>query len=479
MNSEKIKLNRLISKTISGVWGEDDEAGNGTYVIRAANFTNTGEIDYSKLVKRNLEGEDIEKKQLRDGDIIIEKSGGGPNTPVGRVVQFNSINNNPFLCNNFTAILRPSKELVHPAYLFYQLFYLYQIGKVRKYQNQTTGLYNLKLEKYLNEEVIIPPLATQSKITAQLSRIQGLIAKRKETIELWDKYLDFLFIEMFLENPESEKWNFDSMEKTNVISKSVYGTAKKANDEGKGIPVLRMNNISYSGDISLEEIKWVELEKDELRALKLENRSVLFNRTNSPDLVGKIGVWDKGSGYTYAGYLINLKLDEKRINPYFFSAYFNSNFGKKILQSKARPSGSLANISATTLKSQKILLPPIELQNKFEKFYVKVKRQQQRSKNSLALLESLLQIILYNTFSEKMEVDEEKYFEDILRDLTIDELKNEKHLQYILNWFQKKSQRFSNFSKYKDGYTKLMELLDNGDIEQYYEKKQIKLRLKK
>ena len=105
-------LYQLIDKPISGEWGTE---GGTVNVIRTANFTNQGIIDFSKVVTRNIEDKKIIIKKLKEHDIIIEKSGGSPDQPVGRVVYFDK--KGLFLCNNFTSILRPKQELIFPKYL--------------------------------------------------------------------------------------------------------------------------------------------------------------------------------------------------------------------------------------------------------------------------------------------------------------------------------------------------------------------------
>lgn len=471
----RYKLRKLFEEPISGEWGNDDITGDGVYVLRTTNFTRIGEIDYSNVVKRDIDSKKIVTKKLKFGDLIIEKSGGGPNTPVGRVVFFNKKDSEPYLCNNFTTILRPKTELVNSKYIFYNLLYFYQIGKVKKYQNQTTGLYNLKLDRFLSEEVELPDIYTQEKIVAYLDRVRKLVDKRNKTIQLLDEYNKSVFLEMFLENPDSKNWDYHSLKNTKGVLDTTYGTAKKANIEGIGIPVLRMNNISNTGEFLLGDIKWVELNEHE--NLNLKNRQVLFNRTNSPELVGKIGVWDKGDGYTFAGYLIRLELDEKIINPYYFSSYFNSDFGKKILSSKARLSGSLANISATTLLNQEILLPPIELQRKYENIFLKIEVQKALYKKSLQMFDVLFQSSLQSAFSEDSQIEEEEVFESILRNLSLDDLKLGNRLKYLLNWLNKESSQFSNFESYDLAWDKLRDLLEQGSIEQVLEKDKIKLKI--
>lgn len=82
------KLADIFYKPISGEWGDEDINGIGIPVLRTTNFTNEGVIDYSNVVTRLINSKNIKDKFLVQGDIIIEKSGGSPNQPVGRVVFF-------------------------------------------------------------------------------------------------------------------------------------------------------------------------------------------------------------------------------------------------------------------------------------------------------------------------------------------------------------------------------------------------------
>lgn len=318
----------------------------------------------------------------------------------------------------------------------------------------------------------------QFKIVSKLNKIQDLIDKRIKTINLLDEYINSSFLEMFLDNPDSNKWKLEIINETEIINKTIQGIGRKSNIEENGIPFLRMNNITSNGEIDLKDLKWIKPTEKELITFKLSNRNILFNRTNSPDLVGKIAVWDKGDGYTFAGYLVRIDLDETLMNPYYFSSYFNSEYGKKVLKNKARISGNLANVSATRLKKQKILIPPIDLQNQYENIYLKIKSQKEKYNQSLDILEILFQSSLQDSFNEDSEIDEEKIFEDILQNLTIDDFKKGKRIEYLLNLLKKDKKKgdFSNSEKYNIALEKLLLLLEDGSIEQYLEKGNIKLK---
>ena len=98
---------------------------------------------------------------------------------------------------------------------------------------------------------------------------------------------------------------------------------------------------------------------------------VLFNRTNSPELVGKTCVFNLDTPMIIAGYIIRIKVNDK-ILPVYLSTMLNTSYGKKLLYSISKKSIGQANINAQELQNIKILIPPIELQNKFADFVKQV-----------------------------------------------------------------------------------------------------------
>ena len=155
-------LKDAVEKPLSGEWGSDDKDGNGIKVLRTANFTDAGIIDYSEVVTRNIDPKKLESKAMKTGDILIEKSGGSDTKPVGRVVYYLG-EPGEYLFNNFTSVIRPKKSLdILKRYLFEFMFVSYWNGGTRLYENKTTGLHNLRLSEYLEgTEIPIPPMDVQ------------------------------------------------------------------------------------------------------------------------------------------------------------------------------------------------------------------------------------------------------------------------------------------------------------------------------
>lgn len=151
----------LICKPLSGEWGKEDKTGTGIKVLRTTNFTDIGKIDFSDVVSRCIDQKKIDAKIMKPGDILIEKSGGSDTKPVGRVVYFEG-DDDEYLFNNFTSVLRVKKD-INPYFLFYFLFATYWNGGTDLYENKTTGIHNLKLMDYLSEtQIPVPPIEIQN-----------------------------------------------------------------------------------------------------------------------------------------------------------------------------------------------------------------------------------------------------------------------------------------------------------------------------
>lgn len=161
-----VPVSSVVIKPLSGEWGQEDTDGTGVKVLRTTNFTDSGFIDYTEVVRRSIELKKVEAKALRDGDILIEKSGGSDTKPVGRVVFYQETSEN-FLFNNFTALLRPNTPKLNSRFLFTFLFVTYWNGGTKLYENKTTGIHNLKLADYLvNTMIPIPPIEDQEVFAA-------------------------------------------------------------------------------------------------------------------------------------------------------------------------------------------------------------------------------------------------------------------------------------------------------------------------
>lgn len=371
-----MKLIDITGKAISGEWGNDCEDGNGIPVLRTTNFTDAGVINFANVVLRDIPPKDLSKKFLRPGDIIIEKSGGSDTKPVGRVVYFDS-EENKYLINNFTGLLRVVDQTKwYPRYVFYALFANYSFGGTRQYENKTTGLHNLKLDQYLNSfDIPDVDFQLQHHIADTLDKVsEGIEVCRRMLGEL-DLMVKAKFVEMFGTLPANELgWSTGTIR--DCVTEVRYGSSRKAAEGDKGqYPYLRMNNITYDGELDLTDIKSIDIPDDELDKCSVRRGDVLFNRTNSRELVGKTCVYNRDELMVLAGFVVRVRANERML-PEFLSAFMNSTFTKRLLLSMCKTAIGQANINAQEFQNIEIYIPPITLQREF----VDLKEQIDKSK---------------------------------------------------------------------------------------------------
>ena len=185
------KLEDLVSDTFPGEWGSEPISENAIKVIRTTNFTNEGYLDLTDVVTRDIEPKKVVRKKLKQGDTILERSGGTKDNPVGRVVFFDEIGD--YLPNNFTQVLRP-KESVNPVYLFYALYNSYNLNKaaMRAMASQTTGIQNLSMSDFMAKFIVLPSRNEQNKFEQIYRQADKSKFELKQCIENIDKVIKSL-----------------------------------------------------------------------------------------------------------------------------------------------------------------------------------------------------------------------------------------------------------------------------------------------
>ena len=392
-----MKLKDIFEKPISGEWGKEvGEGEKGSKVIRTTNFTNIGRLDLSSIVERDIDSIKHENKKLKFGDIIIEKSGGSPTQPVGRVVIFEETNEDVYFCNNFTSILRPNKNIV-PKFGLYLLKNLYNKKKVLKFQNKTTGIINIKLNDYLNNtEITIPNLEVQNRIAEVLNKTQELIEKRKEQIEALDELVKSKFIEMFgdpVKNPLGWKLKpfLDSGNCKNGMNFSASESGVELQYVGVGDfkDLSKIDNVNTLGKVSLNKIPSNEY--------ILQDGDILFVRSNgNKDLVGRcLAIYPKGVPTTYSGFCIRYrKTDDKLEIPYLLQVLKTDSMRKNM----AGRGANIQNLNQQILGSLMIPVPPIELQSQFTNFIEHVDKLKFEMEKSLKELEDNFNSLMQKAF---------------------------------------------------------------------------------
>lgn len=194
---ELAPIRSLIEGCWSGEWGSDPQGDDGNCVVfRATDIDSDGHLNLEGGASRHVLPSKLMAKLLRRGDILLEASGGAPDKPVGRVALVNQQPPQPSLTSNFFRFIRPI-ESIDARFLLFQLVALNRSSAIWRYQQQTTGLINLKVEDYLGYKVWSPSKARQAKISDILTCIDTAIEKTEALIAKYKQIKAGLMHDLF------------------------------------------------------------------------------------------------------------------------------------------------------------------------------------------------------------------------------------------------------------------------------------------
>ena len=357
------KLIEITWKALSGEWGTDDETGCGIPVLRTTNFTNEGIVNYRNVVTRTITKKKIAEKYLRQGDIIIEKSGGSDKQPVGRVIYFDGPDST-YLFNNFTGLLRvKDRNVWYPRYVFYSLFFNYRRGGTKAFENKTTGLHNLKVDDYVSRcEVRVENIQKQVAICEQLDRIFDIIRARQQQLQKLDELIKARFVELFGDGNHPHIALIDLIIEGAGLS---YGIVQPGDDGTGDMGVLRPVDM-VDGKISTASIKYIDRSiGDGFKKTELYGDELLITVRGTTGITALTDIRFNGMNVTRG--IAVVRYDRNKINPVYLNAYLNTDESQRYIQEHTR-GATLQQINLSDLRVQQIMVPPLALQEQMAAF---------------------------------------------------------------------------------------------------------------
>ena len=295
------------------------------------------------------------------------------------------------------AALKTDSQDIYPKYIGY-----YLSSKSQYLRDTCTGATIPHIQRSILESIKIPLLSLeeQIKVSNILDQAQELIDKRKAQIEALDELIQSVFYEMF-GDPGLNSKGWETGRISDIIVKTQYGTSTKANETEGEYAVLRMNNITYSGNWDFKSLKYVDLDEKDRKKYLVYKGEVLFNRTNSKELVGKTAVYKREEPMAYAGYLVKAT-PNNRANGQFIASYMNTKYTKSLLFNMAKNIVGMANINAEEFKNIKVYIPPIEIQNQFAEIVESIEKQKELLNESLVELENNFNSLVQRAFKGEL-----------------------------------------------------------------------------
>ena len=368
-----MKLNEICEVYSGYAIKEFNNIKKGLPVIKIGNILTDGTLNLGEC---QFSTEDInEKYHSKKGDIYVALSG----ATTGKLGIMED--EKKYIINQRVGIIRLKQKSVSQSYI--KFFLLKQTERII---DEATGCAqpNISPKQIGEYDVPVFPEKEMLQISDILNNIVCVIKHYKAMIKKYDDLIKARFIEMF-GRPFINNLNWESKQIKNVVNEVKYGTSKPSVENGE-YKYLRMNNLTYDGRFDLTDLKFISLDNDELEKCVVRKGDVLFNRTNSLDLIGKTADFDFDEDMVIAGYIIRIRLKET-IVPKFFSMYMNTDEMKLHLRTIAKGAVNQANINAQELQEIPIYLPPIELQNQFVNFVRQVDKSRFDIKKSITELE--------------------------------------------------------------------------------------------
>lgn len=372
--SEKVKLGDICNILNGYAFKSKKYVDKGIRVIRITNVQKGIIEDVDPKYYDISEIDNLKNYMLKENDLLISLTGN-----VGRV----GLMVKEFLpagLNQRVGCLRIKDDKN------VSIRYLYQCLNNNKFEteciNNSNGIAqkNLSTEWLKNYIIPVPNIEIQQQIANKLEKIQKIIEAKKQQMKDFDELIKSQFVEMFGDPYFNERnWKIGTI--SDLVSDVRYGTSKPSKEGGK-YKYLRMNNITYNGKLDLTDIKYIDIPEKEIEKCSAEKGDVLFNRTNSRELVGKTCVYDIDEKMVIAGFVIRVRVNDLA-NPYFLSEYLNTKYMKKNFYNMCKNASGQSNINAKELKNIKIYIPPIDLQNQFADIVKQIDKQKFESEIEL------------------------------------------------------------------------------------------------
>lgn len=321
-----------------------------------------------------------EKIEINNGDVLISWS-----ASLGVYIW----NNGKALLNQHIFKVVFDKIEVDKNYFVFAV--QYYLKEMQRHAHGATMKHIIKKD-FDNTRIPFPSLEQQENISKILLKTKQLINAHQQEIDKFDELIKARFVEMFGTPFVNEK-EWDCKIIGDVVTEVRYGTSRPAVDGGK-YAYLRMNNLTDDGYLDLSNLKHIDIPDEEIGKCIVRKGDVLFNRTNSAELVGKTAMFDLDEEMVIAGYIIRVRL-KPCLLPEVFSQYMNLKPLKKLLRSMAKGAVNQANINAQELQSIEVYVPDIELQREFVAFKKQIDKLKAAVKKALdeaqLLFDSLMQ----------------------------------------------------------------------------------------
>jgi type I restriction enzyme S subunit len=400
-----IALRDVLADETPGFWGDPETSTGRVAVMRSTNLQRGIGLRFTDVVWRSFPEKKRVEKRLLPGDIVLERSGGGPKQPVGRVALFEN-SDGVYSCSNFMQRLRPDSRSVEARFLVYELAHFYEIGGTESLQQATTGIRNLQYRDYLARLVRLPPLGEQRKIAAILSSVDDALEAAHAVIDQLQVVKKAMMAELLARGLRGRHTRFkqteigelpeawDVVRLDAVVDELALCDAGLKKADGVELPYLRVANVQ-DGHVDLTEIKTISVETRSVDRYRLRAGDVLFTEGGDADKLGRGCVWRAEiDPCLHQNHVFAVRPNTALLSAEYLAYWAASTRGKAYFLDCAKQTTNLASINSSQLKALPIGLPPMDEQRVLVSSLQSIDERLAAERTALASVSSIKQALM-------------------------------------------------------------------------------------
>ena len=232
---------------------------------------------------------------------------------------------------------------------------------MKKEHSRGVGMFHLTKSAIENRKLVLPPLSEQKRIVVKLD---GLFAKIDKAVSLLEANITHTKALMgSVLDEELSRFNTKTSKIKDVLSEINSGFAcNKSNEIPDGYVHLRTHNIDVFGNLNFDKMIKINPNKVDQKKNKIRKNDILFNNTNSKELVGKTALVDKDYDYGYSNHLTRIRLNEDLVLPEFFVNYMINLHSQGYFLQICKKWIGQAGVNTGMLKDTEIKFPSIQNQ---------------------------------------------------------------------------------------------------------------------
>ena len=410
---KKVRLDECFNIQQGKQVSKKNRLGENQYpFLRTANVF-WGRLDLHELDQMNFSAEEEKKFALKKGDLLVCEGG-----DIGRTAMWNEEIERCYYQNHLHRLRKVNDEIDENFILFY-LKYAFVYAKLYAGRANITTIPNLSKSRLSELEILLPSISDQRSIARKLTIIQEAIVAQEKLIaklkDLKTSMMQHLFthgtkgektkMTEFGEMPESwEIMKFSDFSVDQIYIKNGFPCGSW-NEDGIGLLQLRPFNISEDGKIILKQRKYIETDK-KIDDYVLRSEDIVFNNTNSEDLVGKTSWWNSDEHAVLSNHMTIIRILDKNIFNYVFLANFLHNlWEQREFKKLCRRHVNQASISIERLSSIGIPTPTITEQRKIGLLFISIDRKLDMAQEKLSNYQNLFKTLLHELMSGEKRIN--------------------------------------------------------------------------